>query len=539
MAGEHAATGALLRAWCQFRPHAGAPRTEDYLSPCPDGSLTSGQPGPDHRVAMISTRPSTPARTRDAPAAGGRSSRWPCSALFATGCQTPIEGADDDREPVTLVVSETWVQSHQGSGGEAAARMRRSLQDAVEPTALRTTHTGWVGRQDDVTGFLAELSGGSWPGEPGGVHGRARPGPVRGRLLHAALRGRRTPRPSRTSRPPGRPRRSATVPVLDATLVFTGRGSARQHRRPAGHRRPRPGLPRADRRHHADDHRRAGDDHRGRGVRWDHRRHRPGSWCCPPAPACWRGRSWSSARRRSDMRRAATTSTRTPVTSSTSGRSRPRSLAAGAPPRRPVAGGRRAAATPTASRSPAPTRSAATLTAYGLQTGDGVELTDTTTAAWDAEQPHRRDPDLRRLGAQERDPAARQAGRSARARRSPTRTRSPRRPTATGSSTTTRASAATPGTTRAAPLISSVHFGPEDYCNAFFAGYLRQPQMVYGNPCVLQGQAAQPDLRRARHRRRTRSPTASPRRPPDCSTPASRARSTRASPTTSATSSAT
>ncbi len=32
-----------------------------------------------------------------------------------------------------------------------------------------------------------------------------------------------------------------------------------------------------------------------------------------------------------------------------------------------------------------------------------------------------------------------------------------------------------------------MHFGPEGYCNAMFASYLRQPQMVYGNPCVQQG----------------------------------------------------
>ena len=42
------------------------------------------------------------------------------------------------------------------------------------------------------------------------------------------------------------------------------------------------------------------------------------------------------------------------------------------------------------------------------------------------------------------------------------------------------------------PLISSVHFGPESYCNAFFASYLRQPQMVYGNPCVQQGTSSSP-----------------------------------------------
>ena len=61
------------------------------------------------------------------------------------------------------MVSDTWVRSHQ-AGGEAAARIG-ALRDAVE--RLRSeTHTGWVGRQDDVTGFLAELSGGSWPGDP-------------------------------------------------------------------------------------------------------------------------------------------------------------------------------------------------------------------------------------------------------------------------------------------------------------------------------------------------------------------------------------
>ena len=39
------------------------------------------------------------------------------------------------------------------------------LQKEID--ALREeTHTGWTGRQDDLTGYLAELSGGSWPGEP-------------------------------------------------------------------------------------------------------------------------------------------------------------------------------------------------------------------------------------------------------------------------------------------------------------------------------------------------------------------------------------
>jgi hypothetical protein len=39
-----------------------------------------------------------------------------------------------------------------------------------------------------------------------------------------------------------------------------------------------------------------------------------------------------------------------------------------------------------------------------------------------------------------------------------------------------------------ADLISSVHFGPSDFCNAFFSDSLDPPQMVYGPPCVRDGE---------------------------------------------------
>ena len=61
---------------------------------------------------MMSTRPSRLRR-------GGTTGRWWAGvaavllAVFATGCQTQIEGTDDDRGPVTLVVSDTWVRNHQ------------------------------------------------------------------------------------------------------------------------------------------------------------------------------------------------------------------------------------------------------------------------------------------------------------------------------------------------------------------------------------------------------------------------------------------
>ncbi len=101
-------------------------------------------------------------------------------ALVATGCDTGIDGIDGSHDggsapatkPVTLVVSEVWVNDHQGdpggggaAGGSDVQARLTTLQRAID--RLRDeTGTGWVGRQDDVTGYLSELSGGSWPGTP-------------------------------------------------------------------------------------------------------------------------------------------------------------------------------------------------------------------------------------------------------------------------------------------------------------------------------------------------------------------------------------
>jgi hypothetical protein len=127
------------------------------------------------------------------------------------------------------------------------------------------------------------------------------------------------------------------------------------------------------------------------------------------------------------------------------------------------------------------------LSAFGLQNGDRVELTDTTTEAWDAEQG---------TGAVQTYDASTLRNESG----------------LPGTLVTSPSTKITDSDAIAAqaysnkivayyealgrnswddqggPLISSVHFGPEDYCNAMFASYLRQPQMVYGNPCVQQGQ---------------------------------------------------
>jgi Peptidase propeptide and YPEB domain len=142
--------------------------------------------------------------------------------VLMTGCATTIEGTEGDRPPLTLVVSDAWVRAHQHAG-EAVARIG-SLRDAID--RLRTdTRTGWTGRQDDVTGFLSELGGGSWAGTPTGfVDGY---GPE---LLGVDTATLRFEDPDTETVPHVTTTRATQalgdVPVLDALLVFTGRGDA-------------------------------------------------------------------------------------------------------------------------------------------------------------------------------------------------------------------------------------------------------------------------------------------------------------------------
>ena len=142
--------------------------------------------------------------------------------LLATGCQSTIDGVDDGREPVTLVVSETWVRN-QDTGPEVQARIA-ALERGID-RLREETHTGWTGRQDDVTGFLGELSGGSWPGRPEAFMDEH--GPVLFGVDSSTLR---FDDPD-TETVPGITTTRAfqalgEVPVLDSTLVFTGRGSS-------------------------------------------------------------------------------------------------------------------------------------------------------------------------------------------------------------------------------------------------------------------------------------------------------------------------
>jgi hypothetical protein len=397
-------------------------------------------------------------------------------ALLVTGCQTPIDGTDEHRHQTTLVVSDTWVRSHQADG-EAAARIG-ALREGIE-RLREATGTGWTGRQDDVTGFLGELSGGSWAGSPVGfVDGY---GPDLFGVDSSTLR---LEAPDSVTVPGVTTTRATqalgTVPVLDSTLLFTGRGSAVST-----------------------------DEQRVTGVRG---RVFPGL-TVSTTPTIAAEQAANTAAEASGG--TADGAPRLVVVPTGSGVLAWEVVVVASSPDQPLAAGRYyldahtndlvdvrpagadvVAPAAYAARAGAPDPGSVEvtgkdpqgrdLTAFGLQAEGRVELTDTTTQAWD---------DTTRTGAVQTFDAAtvkNDAGLPGRLVTSPSTT-----------ITDAEALAAQAYSHRivdyyeslgrdswdgqGGPLVSSIHYGPETYCNAMFANYLRQPQMVYGNPCVAQG----------------------------------------------------
>jgi hypothetical protein len=415
-------------------------------------------------------------------------------ALVATGCDNDVRGTDGGARPVTLVVSDTWVQNHQGTGGgassgEVQARLR-ALQEAID--RLRDeTHTGWVGRQDDVTGYLGELSGGSWPGTATAFadeHGED--------LFGVASSALRFGDPDTETVPNVTTTRATQsvgdVPVLDATLVFTGREPENGGARVTGVRgRVFPGL------------------------------------AVDTTPALTAEQATAAATEASGA-----TTGGTPrlvvipdqagvlawevavVGETTSGfgaglyyidatngdllQVRPASADL-APPVPSFSTAHRQVGHPTRTRGSARARDpepnsveltgndplGRPVTAYGLHTDGGYELVDTTTEAW--------------------DPATR------------TGSISTHDASGVGDAQLPGALVVSPTTTvedadaiaaqsyshavmefyeemgrdswddQGGDLVSSIHYGKEDFCNAFFSASLSPPQMVYGNPCFLEG----------------------------------------------------
>ena len=72
-------------------------------------------------------------------------------------------GSGDQTEPRSLIPSAAYAASHPDT--DVSGRLA-DLQRVIDQ--LRSsTGSGWVGRQDDVTGYLGELSGGRYAATPG------------------------------------------------------------------------------------------------------------------------------------------------------------------------------------------------------------------------------------------------------------------------------------------------------------------------------------------------------------------------------------
>jgi Zn-dependent metalloprotease len=85
------------------------------------------------------------------------------AVLGLSACDTGTDLGQDGKEPLTLTVSAAFRQADP----DAAATRVQDLTDAI--AELRdATSSGWIGRQDDLTGYLSELSGGRYQAPDGG-----------------------------------------------------------------------------------------------------------------------------------------------------------------------------------------------------------------------------------------------------------------------------------------------------------------------------------------------------------------------------------
>ena len=407
------------------------------------------------------------------------------AALMLTGCvngRAPVAPAGS---VTTLVVSETWMRSAAGDV-DVQARLA-TLQGAIKDLR-EETGTGWIGRQDDVTGYLGELTGGSWPGSPGDFMDGYGPDlfGVNSTQLELA-------EPD-TVTVPGMATTRATqelrgVPVLDGVLVVTARaGDGASADRLTGVRgRAFPDLDVATEPQLAEaEATRLAEDASGGRVEG-----RPRLVVVPTLSGilAWEVTIISDA----PIGAGGELESGNYYIDATTGEVvtvRPTDFEVGVP--MPFA---RLSATGKPAAAPDPNDVEITgadpagkeLTGRGLRVPNGIELTDTTTPSWD--QGSRR-----------------------------------------GAITTYDASGVTnnnelPGKLIVSPddrirdadaiaahvyaravidyfaefgrnswdgkgvtVISSVNFGPDDYCNASFRSSLNPPQMVYGNPCIINGE---------------------------------------------------
>ncbi len=442
-------------------------------------------------------------------------------ALVASGCDTGIDGIDGGgpgpaTKPVTLIVSETWVNDHQaGAGGGGAAggsevRARlTTLQKAID--RLRDeTGTGWVGRQDDVTGYLSELSGGSWPGTPTTFMDDLGPDlfGVESTVLRLGVPD--------TVTVPGIVTTKATqyvgdVPVLDASLVFVerdGRLTGVRGRVFPGLSVPTdPRLP-ADQAQAVAEQAAGGTAQdtpslvvmpRGAGVL---------AWLVPVATTGDATTPIAAANYFIDATSGDILSVQQvtgegrvalPWAASAATYLHRVHLAGTDSPRRSGHGGgvslARTSGTIAADPDPnsveitGPNPIGGTLTGHGVQTNKGVALLDTTTPSW------KQDSAIGGISTYDATRVKNSSQLPGKLVVSPdTKIRDAEAMAAQALSRDVYDYYAALGRDswdgQGGSMVSTVHYGPSDFCNSFFTSSLRQPQMVYGNPCTTsQGQA--------------------------------------------------
>jgi hypothetical protein len=420
-------------------------------------------------------------------------------ALVATGCDTGIDGIDGTdgdggpaNKPVTLVVSETWVNDHRGdpggggaAGGSDVQTRLTTLQRAID-RLREETGTGWTGRQDDVTGYLAELGGGSWPGTPTAFMDDLGPD-----LFGVGSDVLRLGEPD-TVTVPGIVTTKATqavgeVPVLDASLVFVERDG-----RLTGVRgRVFPGLTvstsatvPAEQARQVAEQASSGTAQappslvvlpRGAGVL---------AWLIPVATTGDPATPLNAANYFID----ATTGGILSVQQVTGEGKIALPFAASAARylhRVHLAQrtGPAAEPDPGSVEVTGPNPIGGTLTGHGVQTDDGVALLDTTTPSWDQQG---RTGGISTYDASKVRSSGQLPGKLVVSK--DTTIRDAESMAAQALSRDVYDYYAGLGRNswdgEGGSLVSSVHYGPSDFCNSFFTSSLRQPQMVYGNPCT-------------------------------------------------------
>jgi hypothetical protein len=410
-----------------------------------------------------------------------------------------VRVGDDGATPTTLVVSTAYLPAEGTDTQARAADLQASIDD------LRaSTSSGWVGRQDDVTGYLGDLSGGRWFAEPGADAATV----VRGFMDtygtdlfgvdSTSLVLEDATEPTAAGSTSVRAvQQVGDVPVLDGALVFTIGDATDEPRLNAVRGRVFGGLE-------------AGTEPTLSATRATGRAERvSGGDAMGPAellvlPVGTGTLAWQVTITQADAAsavaptdgyyfidaatgdlvtvRAASAEGRTPVLRSRSSTTARKTVVVARPTRRLAA---LQGSVEVTGKSP----TGESLTAYGVRTDEGVVLLDSTTPTFDADS---LEGGIETWDAQDTDDDSALPGQRY------------VEPAQNGTTITDPEAIAAQAYSRAVydyyaqlgraswdgqggSLISSVHFGDNTFCNSYFNGF----QMIYGNQCAPGGDPAE------------------------------------------------